>query len=289
MTRRWRISLLTFGAAAALGSDVSDCESSSCPAGWQGKELEATGDDNLELLEVVDGDSARAMEVSLLQSRRPATPKQGKPSADEADSVLEGEPALVSTNSSARDKPCGRPSSKCMAGIAYVLHVDLKAHPEQYQGWTCCTEASTAVDVQAYLALLDKDDCSFPCEATPAPTPPTHCSDHDADRINKAGPGQGAGSFFDALMNCGQAHYNPLWGLNKAKTKTCLSQKLGLSDTCATCYTQGEAFALKNCKFSCLKDVCADKCIECGRPSWPIIDACTGRMGPYPDKKYLQC
>jgi hypothetical protein len=108
------------------------------------------------------------------------------------------------------------------------------------------------------------------------------CSDDDKNKISAMPGGDSAGSFPSLCAQAGKDSYSIFSGFNEDTFAQEVSQKIGVSKDCASCYGDAAKYGADNCKSACIFSWCSQGCLDCSASQKATVDACAGFTSPQP-------
>lgn len=108
------------------------------------------------------------------------------------------------------------------------------------------------------------------------------CTANDHARFVSMGAGHTPGSFPHRVASCADKALK--WFVFHRDVMTrCISQSLGVSMSCASCYSYIGQYGYDHCKAQCVfSKWCGKGCLSCTKRSYPVVDACAGFQAPLP-------
>jgi len=108
------------------------------------------------------------------------------------------------------------------------------------------------------------------------------CTAQDHARFSAMGGGHTPGSFPHNVALCADKALK--WFVFHRDIMTrCVSESLGVSMSCAACYSYIGQYGYSHCKAQCVfSKWCGDGCLTCTKRSYPEVDKCAGFTAPFP-------
>merc|ERR1712045_604987 len=96
------------------------------------------------------------------------------------------------------------------------------------------------------------------------------------------GGGHSSGSFPYLVASCAKKALRWLFFHRDDMTR-CISESLGVSSSCASCYSYIGQYGYDHCKTQCVFSTwCGNGCLSCTKKSYPQVDSCAGSVAPFP-------
>jgi len=108
------------------------------------------------------------------------------------------------------------------------------------------------------------------------------CTSQDHARFSAMGAGHTQGTFPHKVALCADKALKWFTFHRDVMTR-CVSQTLGVSMSCAKCYSYIGQYGYSNCKAKCVfSKWCGHGCLSCTKRSYPVVDRCAGFTAPFP-------
>merc|ERR1712217_51542 len=108
------------------------------------------------------------------------------------------------------------------------------------------------------------------------------CTAQDHARFLSMGAGHAAGSFPNSVALCADKALK-WFKFHRDVMTRCVSQSLGVSMSCASCYSYIGQYGYSHCKTQCVfSKWCGNGCLSCTKRSYPVVDRCAGFQAPLP-------
>jgi hypothetical protein len=174
------------------------------------------------------------------------------------------------------------PHQTCDAGDCCSAGTSCNTCPYGFAGesYFCAWRGLHRCNLPVYTPAPTPPTPLQPC-APPSPTPPSSCSVDDLDKMWEKGAGTEEGTFPEIAAACGGDSYTfiPLSFLPDSFVK-CITEKVGMSDKCAQCFSGAGQYGFSNCKGACLSSWKSPACLACSDNYKPTLQSCV--VGDYP-------
>jgi len=108
------------------------------------------------------------------------------------------------------------------------------------------------------------------------------CTAQDHARFSSMGAGYAAGTFPHKIASCADKALK-WFTMHRDVMTRCVSQSLGVSMSCASCYSYIGQYGYNHCKTKCVFGKwCGHGCLTCTKRSYPVVDKCAGFQAPLP-------
>jgi hypothetical protein len=106
------------------------------------------------------------------------------------------------------------------------------------------------------------------------------CTDGEHMKMTRLGGGHSSGSFPYLVATCAKKALG-WFTFHRGDMTRCLSKGLGVSISCAGCYSYIGQYGYDHCKTQCvLSTWCGSGCLGCTTKSHPTVDSCAGSVAP---------
>merc|ERR1712039_21626 len=113
---------------------------------------------------------------------------------------------------------------------------------------------------------------------------PRSCTVADEAAMWKAGSGNADGTFPKILSDCGRSAYSWL-SFHPDRMTRCTKDKLGITESCARCFTPPAQHAVDHCKTQCMfNSWCSHSCLSCTASTDAATNSCAGTDVPAPSE-----
>lgn len=107
-----------------------------------------------------------------------------------------------------------------------------------------------------------------------------HCTAGEHMKMTRLGGGHSSGSFPYTVASCAKKALG-WFSFSRSDMTRCLSKTLGVSWSCAGCYSYIGQYGYDNCKAKCVfSSWCGHGCLSCTKRSHPKVDSCAGSVAP---------
>jgi len=106
------------------------------------------------------------------------------------------------------------------------------------------------------------------------------CTEGEHRKMTALGGGNRAKSFPELVASCSKKALKWL-KFSRDKATDCISKEVGISKSCAGCYSYIGEYGYKNCKKECVfSKWCGNGCLSCTSKSHPSVEQCAGVSAP---------
>jgi len=108
-----------------------------------------------------------------------------------------------------------------------------------------------------------------------------HCTETEHMKMTALGGGHDSNTFPYVVASCAKKALK-WFKFHRSVMRDCISQRLGISTSCADCYSYIGEYGYKHCKTQCVfSKWCGNGCLSCTKRSYPTVDQCAGLVAPF--------